>query len=159
MVFSCIVALIQLDIFGCQQDFVHENSPIFYSGHNFSFSGLTFRNEAKSQYPKKFNKELYMQKYPCKQILSKYVHIILCVWKCIIENLGNVIRTKTWPFYEGKSLNLINSRLQRSSWKSKENMLNYHFTQQRQSYHSKLFVSSLFYLSGQALLFHIVFVQ
>jgi hypothetical protein len=26
------------------------------SGHNFSFSGMTFWNEARSQYPKNFNK-------------------------------------------------------------------------------------------------------
>jgi hypothetical protein len=35
-----------LALFGC---------PVF-SGHHFSFSGLTFWNEARSQYPTKFNK-------------------------------------------------------------------------------------------------------
>jgi hypothetical protein len=39
-----------LALFGC---------PVF-SGHHFSFSGLTFWNEARSQYPTKFNKLSFM---------------------------------------------------------------------------------------------------
>ena len=39
-----------LALFGC---------PVF-SGHHFSFSGLTFWNEARSQYPTKFNKWNYL---------------------------------------------------------------------------------------------------
>ena len=41
-----------LALFGC---------PVF-SGHHFSFSGLTFWNEARSQYPTKFNKTLLRHK-------------------------------------------------------------------------------------------------
>jgi hypothetical protein len=36
--------------------------PVF-SGHHFSFSGLTFWNEARSQYPTKFNKKQVVRAY------------------------------------------------------------------------------------------------
>jgi hypothetical protein len=38
-----------LALFGC----------LVFSGHDFLFSGLTFLNEARSQYPTKFNKGLF----------------------------------------------------------------------------------------------------